>query len=126
MTNKKKNDLNIEEMTNSSNHFVEEREWNVHHTVKNLLMGLSVETAELMELFQWKTDEEAASMKDDAEKKEEIADELGDILHYLIRFADAMEIDLKDAFWNKFEKTKAKYPTHLSKGKTCKYTELEQ
>ena len=104
--------------------FAQERNWEQFHTPKNLAMALSVEVGELVELFQWLTPEESKALKEDPEKLQAVREELADVLVYLIRIADILEIDLDEALWDKLKKNSEKYPVHLSKGNAKKYTEL--
>ncbi|WP_420421698.1 nucleotide pyrophosphohydrolase [Simkania sp.] len=119
------NQLNIKEMQEYSQRFVEEREWDQYHTPKNIAMGIAIEASELMEIFQWLTENESFEVINDPKKREQISDEIGDVLHYLIRLSTLLDIDLNQAFWNKIKKTEAKYPPKLVKGKNEKYTEYE-
>ncbi len=114
--------MNINEMKAYSKQFVSEREWDKYHTPKNVAMGIAIESAELMEIFQWLDDQQSLDLKNDPTKKEQVADEMGDILHYLVRLATLLDIDLNQSFWNKIKKTEAKYPSALVKGKKDKYT----
>lgn len=118
--------LDIKEMQEFSQKFVKERDWEQYQTPKNVAMGVSIEASELMEIFQWLTDQQSYDIKNDPKKKGEIADEIGDILHYLIRLSSLLDIDLNEAFWNKIKKTEAKYPVDLVKGKKEKYTAYAQ
>ena len=118
--------LDIKEMQEFSQKFVKERDWEQYQTPKNVAMGVSIEASELMEIFQWLTDRQSYDIKNDLKKKGEIADEIGDILHYLIRLSTLLDIDLNEAFWNKIKKTEAKYPVDLVKGKKEKYTAYAQ
>ncbi len=88
--------------------FVEERQWQHFQTPKNLSMAMIVEAAELVEHFQWLTSEQ--SLKPDAVQKEKIAEELSDVLIYLIRIADVLDIDLAGSALLKVERNKKKYP----------------
>lgn len=85
--------------------FRDERGWQKHHTPKNLVMSIAIEAAELMEHFQW----DGLSDAD----KQEVADELADVLSYCLSFADALDIDIATAFRNKLEKTRKKFPVEL-------------
>ena len=116
------NILDVKEMQDFSQKFVKDREWDKYHTPKNVAMGVTIEASELMEIFQWLNDQQSYDLKNDPEKKEQIADEMGDILHYLVRLSTLLDIDLKEAFWQKIRKTEAKYPADLAKGKKDKYT----
>lgn len=118
--------LELKEMKEFSDQFIEERDWAQFHTPKNIAMGVAIEAAELMEIFQWLTDEQANAVENDPELKEKVADEMGDVLHYLIRLSSILDIDLKEAFWQKIRKTEKKYPSSLVKGKKDKYTAYTQ
>jgi len=125
MTETTFNQLNIKEMQEYSQRFVEERKWDQYHTPKNIVMGISIESAELMEIFQWLTEKESFEIINDPKKRDQVADEIGDIIHYLIRLSTLLGIDLNAAFWDKIKKTEAKYPPTLVKGKSGKYTDYE-
>ena len=92
--------------------FARERCWEQFHSPKNLSMALIVEVAELVEHFQWLTEEN--SYVRDGLKAKEISYELSDILMYLIRLADILEIDLVTAYREKIEINRAKYPLRSS------------
>ena len=102
--------------------FVAERDWRQFHTPKNLAMALTVEAAELAEHFQWLTAEESRSPQDG--KREQIRDELADVLIYLVELADALEVDLIAAARDKIEKNALKYPVEKARGNAKKYDEL--
>lgn len=102
--------------------FVTELDWDQFHNPKNLSMALSAEAAELMELFLWS--ESSQSFKVAEEKKQEVSDELSDIVMYAIAFCNATGIDLSSAIKSKMEQNRKKYPLEKSKGNSQKYTEL--
>jgi NTP pyrophosphatase (non-canonical NTP hydrolase) len=106
--------------------FRDARDWHRYHTPKNLAISLAIELGELLEHFQWKTDEEILESVKDPKKKEEVADELADVAIYLITLAHELGIDLGDAIAKKVVKNEKKYPVHLVKGKYVKYTELRR
>jgi dCTP diphosphatase len=107
------------------NQFADDRDWDQFHTIKNLSMALSVESSELLELFQWAKDDEIQDwIKNDANKKNQIAEEVADIFMYLLKIADKAEIDLESAIKNKMQKNAEKYPVEKAKGNSKKYTEL--
>jgi NTP pyrophosphatase (non-canonical NTP hydrolase) len=85
-------------------------------------MALSVEAAELLEHFQWLSDAESAVFA--PEKRAKIGEELADVLLYLIRLADKLEIDLATAAADKINVNASKYPTRKARGSNKKYTEL--
>jgi NTP pyrophosphatase (non-canonical NTP hydrolase) len=101
--------------------FVAERDWDQFHSPKNLAMALSVEAAELMEHFQWLT--EAESHRLPPEKREQVRDEMADVLVYLVRLADKLDIDLLDAAAKKIEKNALKYPADKVRGSMKKYSD---
>lgn len=102
--------------------FAAERDWEQFHTPKNLAAALSVEAAELLEHFQWLTDAQSASLEPG--KKARVAEELADVLLYLVRLADRLDVELLDAALAKIEANAAKYPVEKAKGSMRKYTEF--
>jgi NTP pyrophosphatase (non-canonical NTP hydrolase) len=106
----------VQDLKTVVENFVEERDWAQFHSPKNLSMALAVEASELMDLFKWKTVEEAQEeMKD--KLLEDAADELADIMIYSIAFANRNGIDIAKAVTSKTEKNKAKYPADKFKGR---------
>jgi NTP pyrophosphatase (non-canonical NTP hydrolase) len=103
--------------------FVAERDWDQFHSPKNLSMALSVEAAELVEIFQWLTEAESSALDDDRQSRVEA--ELADILVYLVRIADRLEVDLLQAATRKLEENARKYPAARVRGRALKYDEYE-
>jgi NTP pyrophosphatase (non-canonical NTP hydrolase) len=101
--------------------FVAERDWAQFHSPKNLAMALSVEAAELVEHFQWLTEEQSRTL--DAAARAPVADELADVLLYLVRIADELGIDLHAAAIAKMVRNAQKYPADKARGSARKYTE---
>ena len=101
--------------------FAEARDWDQFHSPKNLSMALMVEVAELMEHFQWLT--EAQSFDLAGESRIAVSEELADILLYLVRLSDKLEVSLLDAALRKLEKNASKYPAEQVRGNAKKYTE---
>jgi NTP pyrophosphatase (non-canonical NTP hydrolase) len=101
--------------------FVDDRDWNQFHSPKNLTMALAVEVAELLEHFQWLTEEQSHSLSE--EKLAEVRDEIGDTLIYLTRLADVLGIDPVEAARDKVKKNEEKYPAETVRGKALKYSE---
>ena len=97
--------------------FADERDWNQFHSPKNLAASVSIEAAELLECFQWSDDVEPG-------REGRVAEELADVLLYLIRLADKLDIDLLEAAARKMELNANKYPVETSKGNNRKYTEF--
>jgi len=100
--------------------FAAERDWDQFHSPKNLSMALIGEAAELVEHFQWLTQTQSRSVNH--EQLREIELELADILLYLIRLADQLNVDLLQAAFKKIDINAKKYPVHKAKGKADKYT----
>jgi NTP pyrophosphatase (non-canonical NTP hydrolase) len=101
--------------------FARERDWEQFHSPKNLSMALAAEAGELMEHFLWLESEASRERA----RREDVADELADILLYALEFANVTEIDLARAMRNKMVKNGVKYPVEKSRGNSLKYTELE-
>ena len=102
--------------------FIAERDWGQFHSPKNLAMALSVESSELLEIFQWLTEEQSRSL--DPHAKAAAGEEIADVLLYLVRIADQLGIDLVAEAHRKLEKNAEKYPVEKSRGTSKKYNEL--
>jgi dCTP diphosphatase len=111
----------LNNLKNRLREFAKERDWDQFHSPKNLSMALIAEAAELIEHFQWLTQEESAKLPKD--KLKEVEQELADILIYLIRISDKLGIDLVEAANKKVELNKIKYPSSQVKGSARKYSE---
>lgn len=103
--------------------FAEERDWAQFHSPKNLSMALSVECAELMEHFQWLTENQSRRLA--LRKKRAVAKELADIQIYLIRLSQVLGLDLIEASNSKLVENAKKYPVAKARGSAKKYTELK-
>lgn len=113
--------MNIEDIQQILQNFADERDWNQFHSPKNLSMALIAEAAELVEHFQWLTEEQSSNLQ--GEKLAEVGEELADIFLYLVRISDRLGIDLTQASLDKIEKNRQKYPAEKVKGSSRKYTE---
>ncbi|MBS0511535.1 MAG: nucleotide pyrophosphohydrolase [Proteobacteria bacterium] len=102
--------------------FAAERAWEPFHTPKNLAMALSGEAGEVIEHFQWLTAEQSAAL--DADTREAVALELADVLLYLVRLADVLDIDLADAAQRKLAINARRYPADRAYGRSDKYDKL--
>lgn len=102
--------------------FSEEREWDKFHSPKNLAAALVVEAAELLEHFQWLTEEESNSLS--ADKQAKVKAEISDVFIYLVRLADKLNVDLISAANEKIVSNAEKYPVAKAKGNSKKYNEL--
>lgn len=102
--------------------FAAERDWDQFHSPKNLAMALSVEVAELLEHFQWLSDAQSSAL--DSETRVKVAEELGDVLLYLVRLADKLDMDLANAALEKLKLNATKYPIEKARGSSRKYSKL--
>ncbi|MBU1565120.1 MAG: nucleotide pyrophosphohydrolase [Proteobacteria bacterium] len=112
----------IELLAKELREFADERDWNQFHSPKNLAMALSVETAELLEHFQWLTEEQSNFLP--PEKLEQVGEEIADVLIYLTRLADKLGVDPLKAAFMKIERNREKYPVSKVKGSAKKYSDL--
>lgn len=101
--------------------FRDERNWKQFHTLKDLILSLNLEASELLELMQWKTNEDIAALKSDAEFREALQDECADVFLYLLLIAEDAGIDLLQASESKLKKNAAKYPVDQFYGSAKKY-----
>jgi NTP pyrophosphatase (non-canonical NTP hydrolase) len=102
--------------------FAAERDWDQFHSPKNLAAALAVEAAELLEPFQWLTEEQSRSLT--PRQVEAVRKEVADVLIYLVRLADKLDIDLISAARNKIVENAQKYPVEKSRGSMRKYSDL--
>lgn len=102
--------------------FAEERDWNQFHSPKNLSMALAGEAGELLEQFQWLTEEQSINLCE--QQRISVADEIADIQLYLIRLADKLDMDIFSECTRKIAINAEKYPVDKSKGKSDKYTAI--
>ena len=112
----------LQALLNALREFARERDWEQFHSPKNLATALSVEAAELLEHFQWLTDEQSRTL-DDA-KRTAVGEELADVLLYLLQLADKLDIDPLQAAERKLRLNAEKYPADRARGRSDKYTEL--
>jgi NTP pyrophosphatase (non-canonical NTP hydrolase) len=116
---KSKTEMDFRELEKKVIAFRDERNWKQFHHIKDLLLGLTIEVAELQELFLWKTEEQQIEI--DSQK---IKDELADITIFLIYISNHFNIDLSEAISEKLEKNGIKYPVDKSRNSNKKYNEL--
>jgi len=114
----------IEHMQKEVLAFREARDWKKFHKPKDCVISLALEAAEVMELLQWRNDEEIASYRAGGEKHEDMCDELADVLHWVLLIAHDFGVDLPVAWEHKMKKNHAKYPVEKARGRHTKYTEL--
>jgi dCTP diphosphatase len=116
--------IDLDKLNQDIEKFVKERDWDQFHSVKNLAMALNVEASELLEIFQWQSEEQSNQIKFDLDKLVKLEDEVADIFVYLMRILSKTDIDLEKAVRNKMKKNAEKYPVELAKGNAKKYDEL--
>ena len=107
----------LETLKEAVRRFAAERDWEPFHSPKNLVMGMAVETAELMEHFLWIENDASRRVVDDKAKLGEVADEMADVACYLLALSNSLGIDLSDAVLGKLAKNAIKYPVEKCKGR---------
>lgn len=112
----------LTELRDAMRSFAAEREWEVFHTPKNLAMALAGEAGEVIEHFQWLTAEQSATLP--AAAREEVAFELADVLLYLVRLADVLDVDLAAAARRKMALNARRYPVERARGRADKHDRL--
>ena len=104
----------MEEVSKAVVNFTHERDWGQFHSPENLAKSISIESAELLECFQWNSNYD----------RKEVCKELADVVNYCILLADRLGVRLEDIVLEKLEETREKYPVEKSKGKSIKYDKL--
>jgi len=112
----------IEELQAELRRFAEERDWGQLHSPKNLAASLSIEAAEVLEHFQWLTEEQSRQL--DEGRRQAVAHEIADVLLYLLQLSDKLGIDPLQAARDKLALNEQRYPADKAKGSARKYTEL--
>ena len=100
---------NLRNLQSRQEKFIEERDWNKFHTPKSLAMAISVESNELLELFQWHDNLSAEAYAEDSEIRDDVKDELADILIYSLSMASAFDLDLSEVIETKIEKNEQRF-----------------
>ena len=113
----------LESLRDRLRDFAKEREWDQYHTPKNLSMALIAEAAELVEHFQWVEGDKSHLLED--KTRQSVEEELADILIYLVRISDKLEVDLYKAVERKIAINEKKYPAEKVRGSAKKYTEYD-
>ena len=112
----------LRELRDALRDFAAERDWDQFHSPRNLATALAVEAAELLEPFQWLTDEQSRALPPEA--RAAVEEELADVLLYLVRLADKLDVDLPSAARAKMVRNAGKYPVATSRGTSRKYDAL--
>ena len=118
--------LDVAAVQRALREFVAARDWDKFHTPKNLVMALAGEAGELCDLFQWLTADESRQIMSDPARAGAVRDEIADVLVYVLRLADVLDVDLEAAVRTKMEANAAKYPADLVRGRADKYTGYRQ
>ncbi|MGW0732683.1 nucleotide pyrophosphohydrolase [Streptomyces sp. NPDC002851] len=103
-------ELDIKELQRRLAEFAAARDWQPYHTPKNLASALSVEAAELVEIFQWLTPEQSAAVMDDPKTAHRVTDEVADVLAYLLQLCEVLGIDALAALAAKIERNEQRFP----------------
>tara|TARA_B100000902_G_scaffold389655_1_gene437200 strand:+ start:1387 stop:1734 length:348 start_codon:yes stop_codon:yes gene_type:complete len=107
----------LQEIRSLIDSFADERDWQQFHSPKNLSMSISIEAAELMELFQWLSLEDAKKVMESGKTRDNAIDEIADVLIYAFAFCIRNNIDISDAIRQKMKKNIKKYPKDKYKGR---------
>jgi len=112
----------LDQLRDALRQFAAERDWDQFHSPKNLASALAVEAAELLERFQWLTEDQSRRLPPDELAK--VREEMADVLNYLVRLADKLDVNLLEAARDKIELNALKYPVDKARGSVKKYSEL--
>ena len=107
----------IHQLKKTIKNFVFERDWIKYHTPRNLAQSICIESAELLEIFQWSLTNNDKKIKPKNSQNSNIADELADIFIYCISLSNTLEIDITQIILNKIKKNKRRYPINKFKGR---------
>ncbi len=116
--------ITISDLKSQVKEFCEARDWDQYHNAKDLAIGVSTEAGELLDLFRFKSPEEVEAMFRNAREREDIEDEVSDVLFFLLRLGQKYDIDLVKAFERKMDKNEMKYPVEKTRGSNKKYNKL--
>ena len=118
--------ITIAQIKKELENFSKERDWKKYHTPKDLAISISIEAGELLETFQWLTDEEITQVLNDPKKFHQIKSELADVFAYAFTLSNRLDIDVPEAIFDKINENKQKYPVDKIKGKYMKYSEIQR
>jgi NTP pyrophosphatase (non-canonical NTP hydrolase) len=117
--------VDIKSVQQQLREFASERDWDQFHSPKNLATALAVEAAELLEPFQWLNEEQSRHLADHPADYARVEEEIADVMIYLLRLADQLNVDLERAVEKKIHKNAKKYPVALARGNAVKYNRRE-
>ncbi len=113
--------MNLHDIQQKLRNFAEERNWDQFHSPKNLSMALAAESAELLEIFQWLTEEQSKDIVNSEKEIAQVKEEIADVFIYLVRLAHKLHIDIEKEVLAKIALNEKKYPVDLSKDNATKY-----
>jgi NTP pyrophosphatase (non-canonical NTP hydrolase) len=113
--------MNFPDIQKKLRKFAEARNWDQFHSPKNLSMALAAEAAELLEIFQWLTEEQSKDIINSEKEIAQVKEEIADVFIYLVRLADKLNIDIEKEVLAKIALNEKKYPIDLSKNNAVKY-----
>ena len=117
------NKTTIEELKEKIRQFCELREWDQFHNAKELAIGIVTEASELLQHFRFKSENEVDAMFQNRSKRQELTEEMADVLYFLIRLAQRYSVDLTTELENKMKKNGERYPIEKTRGSNKKYSE---
>ena len=116
--------LDVDALQRTLRRFADARDWEQFHAPKNLAAALSVEAAELLEIFQWLDEAQSRAIEPGHELHDRVAEEIADVQIYLLRLADKVGVDLDVAVRRKIARNEEKYPPGKARGNATKYDRL--
>ena len=114
----------VEELKGQVRAFCEAREWDQFHGPKDLAIGVATEAGELLEHFRFMSDEQATERISDPDRRPAVADELADVLFFVLRFAQRFNFDLHSVLLDKIAKNNQRYPVEKARGRNLKHSDL--
>lgn len=118
--------MDIVSLQKQLDEFAQARDWEQFHSPKNLSMALAGEAAEILEIFQWLSEEQSRNLTNDTHRHAAVAEEIADVMIYLLRLADKVDVDIDRAVQDKINKNAEKYPVQLSRGNATKYNQRDR
>jgi NTP pyrophosphatase (non-canonical NTP hydrolase) len=117
-------DVSVSDLRNKVASFAHERDWEKFHKPKDIALAIAVESAELLELFQWKNNKEIQGLLNNPNYRKKIEEEIADIMIYILVLTNTLDTDLVQAVLEKIQKNTDRYPVTKARGNATKYTEL--
>lgn len=121
----KDDSITITELKEQVRLFCEQRDWDQFHNPKDLAIGISTESNELLDIFRFKTEEQVAGMFQDPAARRSIGEEIADVFYFLLRFCQMYGFDLSNELLNKLKINGKRYPVEKSRGSNQKHNEQE-